>query len=203
MDDNKNKFIIIGIIVFCIIVLFLIIYISNGDININIYNEIKPQTTEPIVKKQEEETVNNNLKLKIIKWLPFVYTEASSPFSTNEIIDITLDKILENSDLKNFDLSEEAVNRKIKDIFGDNVSVDKTKVSIPDTSKSIYYYNNETLKYEVIPMGFMGLFKYQIVKEITSKEDMIYVYTYVLIGSYSYEEDVNRRYNKSVFNNRK
>lgn len=189
--NSKNKIIITVIIVLIIASIFLILFISENDKDVNIYNDInKNEVKEPIVKESEETEVSSSLKNKIIKWLPYVYIEAQAPFETDQILNITLDKILENNFEENLDLSEKTVDKKVKEIFGNDVSIDTLKVSTPDTSRSIYYYNNETNSYEVIPMGFSGVFKHQIVKEITKKDNMIYVYTYVLIGTYSYDEDL-------------
>lgn len=192
MNKNKKKIVILitSIIVVLVIVL-LVIYITKNEEEVNIYKETKTTESveEPEVKEEEETEVDEKEKTMVENWLPFVYAEVKTPYESSEILTITLDKMYDENSSEDIDLSEETVNEKVKEIFGEDVYIDKNEVSDPDVSKSMYYYNTETDTYEVIPIGLTGMYKHQIVKEVTKKDDMIYVYTYVLIGIYSYEED--------------
>ena len=79
------------------------------------------------------------------------------------------------------DFSEENVNKKVKELFGDNAKIDKTKVSTPDIAKSLYYYSEEADSYSVIPVGIEGIFEYQILKNVTETDEAYFVYELLML----------------------
>lgn len=193
-ETNKKRTMLILalILILAVAMVFLIIYISKEDKNISIYSENSSDANkveEPIVKTETEVQVKDSTKQKVIEWLPFVYEEISSPFSNIKMVDIAIDKMLNGKeDTSKVDLSLNSVDKEVKKIFG-NVDINTEEYLEPNLEKSIYYYNAENNSFSPIPIGFAGVFKHQIVKEVTKSNDNIYVYTYALIGSYSYEEN--------------
>lgn len=186
---NKKNLIIV-ILVLIIIVGLLLFVINNGnDEDTKIENsnksEIEIKIEESIMDEDEKE-VSKKKKQELYEFIPKVYTEAVAPFDSYFILDAVMDKI--TSEEETPDYSVEKVDNYVKEIFGEESSINKEDVSEPDIKKSIYYYSKEAESYAVIPIGYQGIYEKQIFKTATETEDYYYVYTYVLQGGFAYDE---------------
>lgn len=186
----------IGIISLCIIliviVIGLIIIVSsdeqlNNDVNTNNNNEIENTTEAPSKLDDDEKEVSEKKKQELFNFIPKVYTEGIAPFDSAFMLDAVMNKIISTNE--DMDFSVTNVDNMVKKIFGAKAIINKQEVSEPNVAKSLFYYSKEAQSYAVIPVGYEGIFEYQIFKNATETEDAYYVYTYTLIGGYSYDED--------------
>ncbi len=188
----KKRIIIIGAIVLLITVVCLIVFISSGEKqtpNNNINNEQAEQGTNQAPSKvdKNEKEVSSKKKQELFNFIPKVYTEEITPFTSVFMLDAVMKKIIDtNEDL---DFSVKNVDNYVKKIFGDNAKINKEEVAEPDVAKSLFYYSKEAASYAVIPVGYEGKFEYQILKNVTETDEAYYVYTYTLIGGYAYDEN--------------
>lgn len=186
---NKNIMIILSVVV-VMIILSIILFIYNGNkaSESSEKKEINSEENEqPIVILKEEKIVSDNKSKIIYKWLPKAYKEAILPFTDEFMLEVAMDKMMESSEEPDFSVSN--VDSQIKDIFGENTAINKKNVTTQDISNSLYYYDSEADIYAVIPVGLVGLYRMQILKEVTESEDAYYVYTYMLMGQYLYDTD--------------
>lgn len=131
-----------------------------------------------------EKDVTEAMKNELYSFIPKMYYEEIAPFTSVFMMDAAINQIMEEDK----DLSAKNVDERVKEIFGKDAKIDKKEVSEPDISKSIYYYSEETKSYEVVPLGYAGIFEMQILKNATETDDAYYVYTYALGGIY-YSDD--------------
>ena len=190
---NKNNIkIIIGVVVLAIII-GLVLVISSGeeqvDANVPGNNEpIEENTNEaPSRIDEDEKEVSTKKAKELFNFIPKVYTEGIAPFDSSFMLDAVMQKIIDTNE--NQDFSVDNVDKLVTRIFGEKVKINKQEVSEPDVAKSLYYYSKEADSYAVIPVGYEGIYKYQMFKNATETKNAYYVYTYTLIGGYFYDED--------------
>ena len=149
--------------------------------------KLKNITGAPSKIEENEKEVSKNKLQELFNFIPKVYTEGIAPFDSVFMLDAIMSKIIATNE--NIDFSVNNVDNLVKKIFGENASIDKDEVDEPDIAKSLFYYSKEAKSYAVIPVGYEGIFEYQIFKNATETDDAYYVYAYALIGGYSYDED--------------
>ena len=190
--SKKTLIILISIILIIGIVVGLIFIINSEEPSTNI-EHIKPTVNEngeveaPSKVYSNEEAVSQNKAEELFRFIPKIYTEQIAPFTSTFMLDAVMSKIIDVYEEQDFSI--ENIDRVTHDIFGENANIVKEEVSEPDVVKSLYYYSKDSNSYAVIPVGYEGIYKYQILKNATETEDAYYVYTYVLIGGYSYDEN--------------
>ena len=150
-------------------------------------NNIENITGAPSKLDDDEKEVSKKKKEELFNFIPKVYTEGIAPFDSSFMLDAVMNKIINTNE--GMDFSVDNVDNMVKKIFGDSAVINKAEVSEPNVAKSLFYYSKEAGTYTVIPVGYEGIFEYQIFKNATETEDAYYVYTYTLIGGYSYDED--------------
>lgn len=187
----------IGIILFCVLVIALVVGLvilistpEHADTNNETNNNGKEQqiiTWAPSKIDEREKEVSKKKQQELFNFIPKVYIEGIAPFNSAFMLDAVMTKIIDTNE--NMDFSVTNVDNMVKKIFGKDAAINKQEVSEPDVAKSLFYYSKEANSYAVIPVGYEGIFEYQIFKNATETDDAYYVYTYTLIGGYSYDED--------------
>lgn len=189
---KKRIGIIVGCILAVVLVIGLVVLVSADKEPVNDVpnqNEQTGQTANQAPSKidEDEKEVSKKKQQELFNFIPKVYTEGISPFDSSFMLDAVMNKIIDTNE--DFDFSVKNVDNMVKKIFGKDAEVNKQEVSEPDVAKSLFYYSKEAEAYAVIPVGYEGIFEYQIFKNATETDDAYYVYTYTLIGGYSYDED--------------
>lgn len=189
---KKTIIIIISSVVLIALVIGLIAIVSSDEEGVNdnipVSNEqpIQQENKAPSKVDENEEDVSNRKAQELFNFIPKVYTEGITPFDSAFMLDSVMKKIIDTNE--NQDFSVVNVDNMVKKIFGEAAVIDKDEVSNPDVAKSLFYYSKEAKSYAVIPVGYSGKFEYQIFKNATETDTAYYVYTYTLIGGYSYDE---------------
>lgn len=192
---NKRIGKIIVFVLAAIISIILILIISEDEsVDTPINNNSNPIEQPGQLENQAPSRVDENEKdlakkkaEELFNFIPKVYTEAVAPFDSLFMLDAAMGKIIDTNE--EMDFSVKNVDNVAKKIFGKDAIINKQEVSEPDVGKSLFYYSEEAKSYAVIPVGYEGIFEHQIFKNATETEDAYYVYTYTLIGGYSYDED--------------
>lgn len=188
---NKKK-IIISVIIAIIVIASLWIIIFTGSEG----EEEQKKTSggssfvdnggkAPSKLETDEKDVTKAVADELYSFIPKMYYEEIAPFTSVFMMDAAINQIMEEDK----DLSEENVNERVKEIFGNDAKIDKKEVSSPDISKSIYYYSEESKSYAVVPLGYGGIFEMQILKNVTETDEYYYVYTYALGGIYYFDDE--------------
>lgn len=191
----KNRLVVITV---CVLVLALIIgliaFISsddnaenNNDTHANDDKEVENITGAPSKIDENEKEVSKKKQQELFNFIPKVYTEGIAPFDSVFMLDAVMNKIIGTNE--NMDFSVTNVDNMVTKIFGKQAVINKEEVAEPEVAKSLFYYSKEAGTYAVIPVGYEGIYEYQIFKNATETEDAYYVYAYTLIGGYSYDED--------------
>lgn len=186
----KNKAIVFTIIIIVLIigvVSFVLISSSQDEKNEVAINKNEGGPIAPSKVDSNEKDVNNKKKKELFNFVPKIYTEAIGPFESDFMLDAVMNKIMATDE--NLDYSTKNVDSLVTKIFGKEAKINKEEVSKPDVQKSLFYYSKEANSYAVIPVGYEGIYEYQILKNVTETEKNYYVYTYTLIGGYSFDED--------------
>lgn len=190
----NKKVLVIGIsLILVAFIAGLLIAISNDDKKANLDDDYM----EPVINEQGEiqapdRVQNNEMDVserkaeELFNFIPKVYAEDVAPFESAYMLDAVMDKIVSLDEEIN--LSVEYVDEYVKKIFGNDAKINKEEVSEPDVAKSLYYYSKEANTYAIIPVGYQGIYEYQIFKNATETDDAYYVYTYTLIGGYSFDQ---------------
>lgn len=186
---NKKVIFILALVIIVTVSVCIIIFSGEDEINNNKNEESNGTMLDgtgnaPSKIEPNEKNVSDSIARELYEFIPKVYHEQMAPFSSVFMMDAAMNKIIEASE----DFSAKNVDKYVKEIFGKEAKIDKEEVSTPDISKSIFYYSQETDSYEVIPVGYGGIFKMQIFKNATETEEAYYVYTYALNGIY-YNDD--------------
>lgn len=190
---KKRISIIIGSILLLSLVIGLIVFVSSDE---QPTSEVKPNQNEqvdvplnqaPSKIDDDEKEVSSKKQQELFNFIPKVYTEGLAPFDSNFMLDAIMNKIVAENEEQDFSVNN--VDKLVKRIFGKDASIDKEDVSEPDVARSLFYYSKEAESYAVIPVGYEGIFEYQIFKNATETDEAYYVYAYTLIGGYSYDED--------------
>lgn len=189
---KKRIGIIIGCILLVVLVIGLIVLVSSDEEPVNNNPTDSEQTGEitnsaPSKLDENEKDVSDKKQQELFNFIPKVYTEGISPFDSIFMLDAVMNKIVDTNE--EIDFSVNNVDSIVKKIFGKDATINKEQVSEPDVAKSLFYYSKEAKSYAVIPVGYEGIFEYQILKNATETDEAYYVYTYALIGGYSYDED--------------
>ena len=190
--SKRKLFIAIGIVILFVVIGVIIFAIKNKSGE----DKNKPSTSNqevvvPIDTKVEveEKALSKSKATEFFKYIPKIYTEAIAPFTDSFMLGAVMDKIMNETDNESEpDYSIENVDNIVKEIFGKDAKIDKAKVEEPDVENSIFYYSKEAGSYAVIPIGYEGVLKHQILKEVTETNKAYYIYAYCLIGGYSYDE---------------
>lgn len=190
----KNKKVIVTVIIIMIVLVSLGIILFTGNEDNNRNNNasngssfVDNNGNAPSRVDKEEKDVSKSLANELYSFIPKMYYEEIAPFSSVFMMDAVMNKILDEDD--NADFSAAKVDKYVEEIFGKGTKIDKLEVSTPDINKSIFYYSKEAETYAIIPVGYAGLFKKQILKNVTETEEAYYVYTYALNGIYYNEEE--------------
>ena len=191
---KKRTVVIILCVLIIALVIGLIIFISKDEQpienNVNVNNsEHEPGNTNDAPSKIEpnEKQVSKKKSQELFNFIPKVYTEGIAPFDSVFMLDAVMNKIIVTNEEMDFSVTN--VDKMVKKIFGDNAVINKEDVTEPNVAKSLFYYSKEAKSYAVIPVGYEGIFEHQIFKNATETDEAYYVYTYTLIGGYSYDED--------------
>ena len=190
----KKRIVLIGICIITIaLVIGLIVIISSNEENVNVDNNFSNEQNNtnnnqaPSKVDDNEKNVSKKKQEELFNFIPKVYTEGITPFDSVFMLDAVMNKIIDINEEHDFSVSN--VDNMVKKIFGKDAAINKQEVSEPNVAKSLFYYSKEAGSYAVIPVGYEGIFEYQIFKNATETEDAYYVYAYTLIGGYSYDED--------------
>jgi len=186
----------IGLIITCVLIVVLVVGLVllvsceqepvNDDISFG--NEPKEETGGAPAKVDEnEKEVSKKKQQELFNFIPKVYTEGIAPFDSVFMLNAVMNKIIQTNE--DIDFSVTNVDKTAKKIFGLDAVINKNEVSEPNVAQSLFYYSKEAESYAVIPVGYEGIFEYQIFKNATETDEAYYVYTYTLIGGYSYDED--------------
>lgn len=205
---DKKKITIIAIVILIVVVCLGVIIFTGGEEppvnNVTNNNSSTGELTgkAPSKIEDDEKDVTKAMREELYNFIPKIYYEEIAPFSSFFIMDATLQKMMDEED---FDYSEANVNKYVKKIFGKDAKINTKEVTEPDVSKSIFYYDEESKSYSVIPLGYVGIFSKQILMNATETKDYYYVYTYMLSGVYNYDEDsvVTDEYGDIDFENTK
>lgn len=191
---KKNIFFIIGCVLATILIATLIVVLvvsSNEEPPVDYPNENEqqqaPTNQAPSKIDKDEKNVSKKKQQELFNFIPKIYTEGITPFDSTFILNAVMNKIIDTNE--DFDFSENNVDNMVKKIFGKGVAINKEEVAEPDVAKSLFYYSKEAKSYAVIPVGYEGIYEYQILKNATETDNAYYVYAYSLIGGYSYDED--------------
>ena len=191
---KKSVVVIICSAILIAIVIGLVILISSDkedvESNIPVQNvQTEEQVTNGAPSKLDvnEKEVSKKKQEELFNFIPKVYTEGFAPFDSLFMLDAVMSKIIDTNE--EYDFSAKNVDKYVTKIFGKHATINKDEVAEPDVAKSLYYYSKEAKSYAVIPVGYEGIFEYQIFKNATETDEAYYVYTYTLIGGYSYDED--------------
>ena len=161
---------------------------SSGNIeNVGTNENEQQENIAPSRLDDSEKNVSEKKKQELFNFIPKVYVEQVAPFDSSFMLDAVMKKIIDENE--EHDFSVKNVDGYVTKIFGSNASINKEEVSEPDVAKSLFYYSKEANSYAVIPVGYEGKLEYQILKNVTETDEAYYVYTYTLIGGYSYDED--------------
>lgn len=182
--------VILAIIIIAIIIVAVIFSGNKQEIDdMPIQNEQEEVITNKAPSKIDanEKDVSEKKKQELFNFIPKVYTEGISPFDSLFMLDAVMKKIINANENPDFSVSN--VDKFVTKVFGEGAKINKEDVSAPDVARSYFYYSKEANSYAIIPVGYEGKFEYQIFKNATETEDAYYVYTYVLIGGYSYDEN--------------
>ena len=182
------------VIIFLVIIVFLMLYIfNNSEDKIKIYEEEKPriENGEIVENIEEEKEVKEDKAQEIFRKVPKMYMEAISPFSEEFKLNAVMEKITEQSNLLEVepDYSKENVDKVLKELFGKDTSLDNSMLTMDKIENSIYYYSKETNSYEILPVGFTGVYLDQKLIKVTQTSSRIYVYAYCLVGEYLVNDD--------------
>ena len=187
----KKRIVIISVIVLIVLICLISIILINRkpqeETNNSTTISDNVENIVPDKLNDEEKDVSKKKKEELFEFIPKIYTEEIAPFTSQFMLNAVMDKILETDE--NQDFSTKNVDKMVKTIFGNEASINKNEVSEPDIAKSLFYYSKEANSYAVIPIGYEGVFKYQILKNVTETNDYYYIYVYSLIGGYSYDEN--------------
>lgn len=152
-----------------------------------IYSENENEDNINYSENNKERDVSKSLEEAIFLSIPKIYEEQAAPFSEEFKLNTVMSKIMEESE--ELDFSETNINKKVKEIFGEDETIDKTQLTQDKIENGIYYYSTELESYTVLPVGLEGIYTDQILKKITETDDSYFVYAYCLIGEYVYLED--------------
>ena len=187
----RKTLIIIFVVVLVIAIIALIVIItSDSSKNVDKQVAVDTETNKakaPSKVSSNEKNVTGSKKDELFNFIPKMYSEEIAPFTSDFMLTAVMDKLLYSEEKQDF--STEYVDNMVTRIFGSKAKINKQEVSTPNVSKSLYYYSEEANSYAVIPVGYEGIYRFQILKNVTETDDSFYVYTYSLIGGYSYDED--------------
>lgn len=180
------------LVIICIIAMIgLGIYISTSSSENN-NTEEKPRIENgEIVDKVEEENELKKVKAEeVFQNIPKMYVEEVAPFTEEFKLNAVMEKIGNQSDLLEVepDYSEVNVNKVLKELFGKEETLNKEELTIEKIQNSMYYYSEESASYEILPMGFNGVYLEQKLIKATETEKRLYVYVYCLVGEYMVDE---------------
>lgn len=186
----KNKKIIGVIILVIVIVVSLSIIIFTGEKENNNNSSdgssfVDNKGNAPSKIETTEKDVSKSMAEELYAFIPQMYYEEIAPFTSIFMMDAVINQIMKEDK----DLSAKNVDKHVQEMFGKEAKINKEEVSTPDINKSIYYYLEDTDSYAIIPAGYGGIFKMQILKNATETDDAYYVYTYALNGIYYDEEE--------------
>ncbi len=206
---DKKKITIIAVITLIVVVCLGIIIFTGKDKppvnNVTNNNNSTGELTGKAPSKidDDEKDLAKAMQNELFEFIPKIYYEEIAPFSSFFIMDATLHKMMDEEE--DFDYSEANVNKYVKKLFGKDAKINTKEVTEPDINKSIFFYDEESKSYSVIPIGYGGMFNKQIFMNATETKEYYYVYTYMLSGVYNYDEDniVTDEYGDIDFENTK
>jgi len=194
MEETGNKkvklFIIIGCIVVAIIAIIIIATsgestpIQNNDGNNSNINNSISGGNEAVGENEEDLSIQE--ADKYFEMIPFMYEEEFAPFSDTFLL--TAAMVTAGREIEpNYSASH--IDEIVKELFGDDVAINKENVKEIDVTKSLYYYYPETDSYAILPIGMESLYMTQLLKKVTKKDNFIYVYTNEINGTWHEEEE--------------
>lgn len=193
LDSNfskrKSTIIVCICVVLMLIAIMCIVIFSDSDNPKN--NALVNNGTSSNVMGGEniensEKELDKNIATTLFNFVPKMYVEEIAPFTDYFLLEAAMDKV-KREQVPNY--SAKHVDAVVKEIFGDNVSINKEKVSTMDVTKCIYYYYAEDDTYYTVPMGFGAVYTNQYLKNATVNNDAYYLYVYSIVGEYYIEDD--------------
>lgn len=153
-------------------------------------DDVRIENGEIVENKEKEKEIAKEKAEEIFENMPKMYVEEISPFTEEFKLNMAMEKIIINSNLLEVeqDFSEKNVNKVLKEIFGKDATLNKEELTIDKIQTSMYYYSEETNAYEVLPMGFNGVYLDQKLIKATETKERMYVYTYCLVGEYMVDD---------------
>lgn len=181
------------VIVFVVLMIALGIYIATASEETDKEtdkDDVRIENGEIVENKEKEKEIAKEKAEEIFENMPKMYVEEISPFTEEFKLNMAMEKIIINSNLLEVeqDFSEENVNKVLKEIFGKDAALNKEELTIDKIQTSMYYYSEETNAYEVLPMGFNGVYLDQKLIKATETKERMYVYTYCLVGEYMVDD---------------
>lgn len=193
MENKNNKSKVILIVGCIVIALIAIVIIATSgktepiqnNLNNNVNNNNSISGGNEAVGENEEEMSAEEAD-KYFEMIPFMYMEEFAPFSDNFLLTAAMVKVGREMEP---DYSASHVDEVVKEIFGDDVSINKENVKEVDVAKSLYYYYPDTDSYEILPVGMENFYMTQLLNKVTKKGEYIYVYTNEINGTWHEEEE--------------
>jgi len=157
MEEIGNKKVKLFIIIGCIVVaLIAIIIIATSGEQEPVTNNVGNNSNNSSISGgneavgEDEEELSIQEADKYFEKIPFMYMEEFAPFSDNFILTAAMGIV--GRELEP-DYSASHVDEIVKELFGDDVSINKENVKEIDVTKSLYYYYPDTDSYAILPVG--------------------------------------------------
>lgn len=193
-SSKKTKIIVM---VSCIVIVLIAILVivtsdtgssnSNGGSVNNNHGESGTNTEiDNTIVTNKESKLEGSKAEELFSMLPLIYTEEFAPFTDNFMLTAAMTKVSREEE-PNYMASH--VDQVVKEIFGENVAINKANVSNMDISQSLYYYYPETGMYCIIPIGMESVYQTQLLKYATKDDNYTYVYTNEINGTWHSEEE--------------
>lgn len=193
MDETGNKKVKLFIIIGCIVVALLaIVVIATSGEKQPVQNNVGNNSNNNSISGGNEPVGDNEKELSIqeadkyFEMIPFMYEEEFAPFSDKFLLTAAMVAVGREMEP---DYTASHVDEIVKELFGNDVKINKENVKEIDVAKSIYYYYPETDSYAILPVGMESIYMNQLLKKVTHKGEYIYVYTYEINGTWHEEED--------------
>lgn len=192
-SSKKTKVIVIAVCIVIALIAVIVILTSDtgsssnngGGANNQGENSINGGVDNTIVTNKEIQ-LDDSKAQDLFDMLPLIYTEEFAPFTDAFLLTAAMTKVSCEEE-PNYMASH--VDQVVKEIFGENVAINKANVSNMNIAQSLYYYYPETGMYSVIPIGMESIYKTQLLKYATKDDNYTYVYTNEINGTWHSEEE--------------
>lgn len=193
-SNKKTKVIVIVSCIVIALIALLVIVTSDtgsnsgngGSVNNNQGENGTNGGVDNAIVTNKESKLDDSKAQELFGMLPLIYTEEFAPFTDAFLLTAAMTKVSCEEE-PNYMASH--VDQVVKEIFGENVAINKANVSNMDISQSLYYYYPETGMYCIIPIGMESIYKTQLLKYATKDDNYTYVYTNEINGTWHSEEE--------------